>query len=151
MFCSYNFKNTLYHNHKTKWEKKHLTLSWRRSLSYKNQSIDLQRKSMDWFLYDRDLRHERVKRNSCPTQQKKYLKGTNRSLKLKFMIGSCSGNVLEKDFTWRHLYYNSRIFSLVTGNGCFFHFLGKNSLMSSYPILYLLIQFATKKEIYDKK
>ena len=28
-----------------------------RSLSYKNQSIDLQRKSMDWFLYDRDLRH----------------------------------------------------------------------------------------------
>ena len=32
-----------------------------RSLSYRNQSIDLQRKSMDWFLYDRDLRHERVK------------------------------------------------------------------------------------------
>ena len=25
-----------------------------------NQSIDLQSKSMDWFLYDRDLRHERV-------------------------------------------------------------------------------------------
>ena len=32
-----------------------------RSLSYKNQSIDLQSKSMDWFLYDRKLRHERVK------------------------------------------------------------------------------------------
>ena len=30
------------------------------SLSYKNQSIDFQCKSMDWFLYDRDLRHERV-------------------------------------------------------------------------------------------
>ena len=30
------------------------------SLLYKNQSIDLQSKSMDWFLYDRDLRHERV-------------------------------------------------------------------------------------------
>ena len=26
------------------------------SLSYRNQSI-----AMDWFLYDRDLRHERVK------------------------------------------------------------------------------------------
>ena len=26
----------------------------------KNQSIDLQSKSMDWFLYDRDLRHERI-------------------------------------------------------------------------------------------
>ena len=37
-----------------------LTLSRRRSLSYRNQSIDLQRISMDLFLYDRDLRHERV-------------------------------------------------------------------------------------------
>ena len=31
-----------------------LTLSWRRPLSYRNQS-------MDWFLYDNGLRHERVK------------------------------------------------------------------------------------------
>ena len=30
-------------------------------LSYRNQSIDLQSKSMDWFLYDNSLRHERVK------------------------------------------------------------------------------------------
>ena len=29
-------------------------------LSYRNQSIDLLCKSMDWFLYDNDLRHERV-------------------------------------------------------------------------------------------
>ena len=41
----------------------HLTLSWRRPLSYRNQYIDLLCKSMDWFLYDRDLRHERV--NDC--------------------------------------------------------------------------------------
>ena len=40
-----------------------LTLSWRRPLSYKNQSIDLRSKSMDWFLYDNVLRHERFKRN----------------------------------------------------------------------------------------
>ena len=40
---------------------KNLTLSWRRSLSYRNQSTDLQSKSMNWFLYDKDLRHERVK------------------------------------------------------------------------------------------
>ena len=32
---------------------KSLTLSWRRPLSYRNQS-------MDWFLYDKGLRHERV-------------------------------------------------------------------------------------------
>ena len=31
-----------------------LTLSWRRPLSYRNQSID-------WFLYDNGLRHERAK------------------------------------------------------------------------------------------
>ena len=30
-------------------------------LSYRNQSIDLQSKSLNWFLYDNGLRHERVK------------------------------------------------------------------------------------------
>ena len=39
----------------------YLTLSWRRPLSYRNQFIDLRSKSMDWFLYDNGLRHERVK------------------------------------------------------------------------------------------
>ena len=38
-----------------------LTLSWRRPLSYRTQSIDLRSKSMDWSLYDNGLRHERVK------------------------------------------------------------------------------------------
>ena len=37
-----------------------LTLSWRGPLSYRNQYIDLQNKSMDWFLYDNGLRHESV-------------------------------------------------------------------------------------------
>ena len=32
----------------------------RMSLSNRNQSTDLLCKSMDWFLYDRNLRHERV-------------------------------------------------------------------------------------------
>ena len=36
-----------------------LTLSWRRPLSYENQSINMQSKPMLWFLSDRDLRHER--------------------------------------------------------------------------------------------
>ena len=43
-----------------------LTLSWRRSLSYRNQSIDLLRNK---FLYDNGLRHERVNIDfpfSCP-------------------------------------------------------------------------------------
>ena len=37
-----------------------LILSWRRPLSYRNQSFDLRSKSMDWFLYDKGLRHERA-------------------------------------------------------------------------------------------
>ena len=41
--------------------KKSLTLSWRRPLSYRSQTIDLRNKLMDWFLYDNGLRHERVK------------------------------------------------------------------------------------------
>ena len=48
---------------KTVLIKTFLTLSWRRPLSYKNQSTDLLHKSMDWFLYDNGLRHERVKRS----------------------------------------------------------------------------------------
>ena len=32
-----------------------LTLSLRKFLSYGNQSVDLQSKSVDWFLYDRNL------------------------------------------------------------------------------------------------
>ena len=42
-------------------KKRVLTLSRRRLLSYRNQSIDLLCKSMDWFLYDNGLRLERVK------------------------------------------------------------------------------------------
>ena len=38
-----------------------LTVSWRGPLSYRNESIDLESKSIDWFLYDNGLRHERVK------------------------------------------------------------------------------------------
>ena len=38
-----------------------LTLSWWKPLSYRNQSIDLLCKAMDWFLYDIVLRHERGK------------------------------------------------------------------------------------------
>ena len=38
-----------------------LALSWRKSLSYRKQSIDLLFKSVDWFVQVRDHRHERVK------------------------------------------------------------------------------------------
>ena len=38
-----------------------LTLLWRRSLTYRTHYIGFISKSIDWFLYDRDLRHETVK------------------------------------------------------------------------------------------
>ena len=55
------------------------------SLNIRTQSTDLQSKSMDWFLYDRDLRHERVNPPSHSPQicrkrglnQKQYLKVCN--------------------------------------------------------------------------
>ena len=48
------------HLGKFSWFQQKLTLSWRRSLSYRNQSIDLHSKSMDWSLNNRYLGHERV-------------------------------------------------------------------------------------------
>ena len=51
-----------------------LTLSWRRPLSYRNQSIDLLHKSMAWFLYDNGLRHERVKSTSWGMNLNDYSK-----------------------------------------------------------------------------
>ena len=47
-----------------------LSLSCPSSLSYRNQSIDLQSKSMERFLYDKDLRHEIVK---CVSWRKRPL------------------------------------------------------------------------------
>ena len=39
-----------------------LTVSRQRPISYINQSVDLQSKSMDWFLYNIGLRRETVKK-----------------------------------------------------------------------------------------
>ena len=47
-------------NSKASIEIFYLTLSWRRSLSYRSQPNDLLYKPVDWFLYDRDLRHQRI-------------------------------------------------------------------------------------------
>ena len=42
-----------------------LTLSWWSLLLYRNQCIDLLCKLVDWFLYGRDLRRERIKSLFC--------------------------------------------------------------------------------------
>ena len=56
-----SFQNKIPSLLRASYDSLRLTLSWRRPLSYRNQSIDLQSTSMDWFLYDNGLRHERVK------------------------------------------------------------------------------------------
>ena len=37
-----------------------LTILGRRSLSYRNKSMDFQSKPVDWFLHDRHFRYERI-------------------------------------------------------------------------------------------
>ena len=61
-FCSSGSTLRLRTNVLTVWMKVNfsLTLPGWRSLSSRNQSIDLFCKSVDGFIYDRDLRHERV-------------------------------------------------------------------------------------------
>ena len=52
--------------------------SWRRSISCRNQSTtDLQSKSMDWFLYDRDLRKERINASHIAIADCKNYNGSN--------------------------------------------------------------------------
>ena len=69
-----------------------LTLSWRRPLSYRNQSIDLLHKSIDWFLYDNGLRHERVKFDqSCITLPLRDI--------FKTMVNIYDGAFLQKHLT----------------------------------------------------
>ena len=62
-----------------------LTLSRRRPLSCRNQSIDLLGKSMDWFLYDNSLRLEWVKEITgkfIETVREKTVKLNSRGLQL---------------------------------------------------------------------
>ena len=55
-----NYKTLEFTLSKESESSKPLTLLRQRPLSYRNQSIDLRSKSMDWFLYDNGLRLERV-------------------------------------------------------------------------------------------
>ena len=64
-------KHTLFHKTFSK-DDISLTLSWRRSLSYRNQSIDLLSKLVDWSLYDRDFRHKKAKASWFKNLKSKY-------------------------------------------------------------------------------
>ena len=66
-----------------------LTLSWRRPLSYRNQFIDLQSKSMDWFLYDNGLSHERVNSNLIFCSIKSFFTGLIKSFSKANVLFAC--------------------------------------------------------------
>ena len=77
------------------------TFSWRRPIPYRNQSTDLLYKSMDQFLYYRDLHHERVKEN---------LKS---NLKFKFQKFEWPGDLQVKIDKNYHQIKQGKIFALV--------------------------------------
>ena len=83
------------HSHKIT-AKLSLTLSWRKPLSYRNQSTDLGSKSIDWFLYDNGLRHERFKNN-------------NTFIYLLDLFDLLTANL----FKWTELNWSKKIFSVV--------------------------------------
>ena len=87
LYASYSHKITA---------KLSLTLSWRRPLSYRNQFTDLGSKSMDWFLYDNGLRHERFK-NNCTF------------IYLLDLFDLLTANL----FKWTELNWSKKIFSVV--------------------------------------
>ena len=81
-----------------------LTLSWRKYLSYRNQSIYLQSNSMDWFLYDRNLHHERVNyfQKKVLSYAFEYICSKKRIVfktELKFLKKSF-GKIDKNGFTW---------------------------------------------------
>ena len=62
----------------------------------RNQSIDLQSKSLDWFLYDRNFRHERVKIPNTQFHIRQFPRN-NFGLKLQFFLSKSAkyGNRLK--------------------------------------------------------
>ena len=59
---------------------------------YRNQSIDLPRKSMDWFLYDIGLHHERVKLLQASFPDKVSFRSSN------YVICDCYRSIILKWF-----------------------------------------------------
>ena len=81
-----------------------LTLSRRRSLTYRNQSIDSLCKSMNCFLCDKDLHHERVKhtvnwiiRNYAFLLFKMFVKTLKKFKRITFCIVSTILEILISD------------------------------------------------------
>ena len=69
-----------------------LTLLWRMSLSYRNQLNYLFCKSVDWFTFNRDLRHETIKLNIKVLKNWRFEFAFKRVLKIsRYPVASNSG------------------------------------------------------------
>ena len=120
-----------------------LTLSWWRLLSDRNQSIDLHCKSMDWFLYDNNLCHERVNSDpsvlspfTCFAQEIWYIlmfhclyySGMFNESKEKFRIVFCCFSIIKKIFA--QIYSSYFPIKLICGGIIVFVCLNKSIAMS---------------------
>ena len=83
----------------------YLILLWQRPLSYRNQSIDLLRKSMDWFLYDIGLRHERVKSETWSWYSKALAFDSMRHFCIEILLNATKG------IHWGCFLYNHAVFN----------------------------------------
>ena len=119
-----------------------LTLSWRRPLSYRNQSIDLLRKSMDWFLYDNALHHEWV--NKKITEQVMYALFTYNKSSKYLGRKKCNQKI-------HHVKYRSNGLQMFFKIGFlknFANFIGKElcwSLFFAFPIIEKPVQWFALK------
>ena len=82
-------------------------------LSYRKRSIDLLCKSMDWFLYARDLRHERFKLHAKLTELKaiKYIWYLQKAPSYIFLRGfEYTSGDYDGILNWKqlHLFANAR-------------------------------------------
>ena len=117
-----------------------LTLLWRTSRSYRNQSIDLLCKSIDRFLYDRDLRHDRVKNGINYINLRFIYKNpiilsllkTVFFLKIHHMyLPTILTYSLKLYIIWKYIFYNEDFFELTFIE----HFLRNKRLWFSFIIV----------------
>ena len=95
---NYGRSKEVIHNDKAPWLDT-LTLSLRRPVSYRNQSIDFQSKPVDWFLYDIGLQYcTNVQQTQCTFNEETFGKVVN-----KMQDGKSPGNDLIVGYWYKHL------------------------------------------------
>ena len=128
-----------------------VTLSWRRSLLYSNQFIDLQSISMDWFLYDNGLRHEKVKFHLFTTSRLFYSETiftipnwAELIVKLlQFTEAVAYGCSFVAKLSWKKIFYFWKIFVFFTKYTLF-----AEKIVFIWKKSFTLKSFSTEKKLF---